>query len=235
MNYIDLFAILLLALWILIGYNQGFLKSIFNVANIVLSILIALIFYGVVAKDIAEDSQIIPTIVHFSEASELLGGIETESISIYEKPVEELNTLIENTSLPFPLARLMEKNIENQAFAGKGIDTLGDYLGQTIGSMTINYISFLIVFAISYIILMILISVADYVIDFPVLRSMDAVAGGIGGFVQGLLLLNVIFLGIPLVLAFLPFEELIHFVEDSSFSKLYYYQNILIKILRGVI
>lgn len=235
MNYIDLFAVLLLVLWILIGYNQGFLKSVFNIANIILSLLIALIFYGVVARDITQDPQIVPTVVHFSEASELLGGIETESISIYEKPVDELNTLVENTRLPYPLARLMKKNIENQAFASKGIESLGGYLGQTIGSMTINYISFLIIFAISYIILMILISVADYSIDFPVLRSMDAVAGGIGGFIQGLLLLNVIFLAVPLVLAFLPFDELMHFVENSSFAKLYYYQNFLIKLIRGII
>lgn len=235
MNYIDLFAVLLVVLWILIGYNQGFLKSICNVANIILSLVIALIFYGIMANDITDDPQIIPTVVHFSEASELLGGIETESISIYERPIEELNTLVENTSLPFPLARLLQKNLENQAFASKGIDTLGDYLGQTIGSMTINYISFIIVFAISYTILMILISVADYATDFPVLQSMDAVAGGIGGFIQGLLLLNVIFLGVPLILAFLPFEELMHFVENSSFAKVYYYQNILIRLIRGII
>ena len=235
MNYIDMFAILLLALSVLVGYNQGFLKSIFNIANIILSILIGLVFYGVAAKDIAANPQIIPTVVHFSEASEMLGGIENEQISVYERPTNEIQIMVENVELPYPLTKLLIKNIEKQAFASKGIETLGDYLGQTIGSMTINYVSFLMVFAISYIIFIALISVADYVVEFPVLRSMDAVAGAIGGFAQGLLLLNVVFLIIPMVLTFLPFEELVHFVEGSSFSKLYYYQNVLIKLLRGVI
>ena len=51
MNYIDIFALLIIFLGILIGYNQGFIKSVFNVVNIILSILIGLIFYGMVSKD----------------------------------------------------------------------------------------------------------------------------------------------------------------------------------------
>ena len=234
MNLIDLFAMMILALGILIGYNQGVIKSMFNVVNIILSILIGLLFYGLVAKDITNDNpQVVPTVVHFSESSELLGGIENERISVYEKSNEELMALVDSLQLPYPLTRLLEKNIENQVYAVKGIETLGDYLGQTIGHMTLNYISFVIVFAISFLVLMVIISIGDYVFDFPVLRSRDSIAGGIGGFIQGLLVLNVIFLVVPLVLAFLPFDELKQFVDGSSFAKLYYYQNILTKIIRG--
>lgn len=118
MNYIDMFAILILILSILVGYNQGFLKSVFNIINIFLSIIIALLFYGVLARDIASDPQVVPTIVHFSESSQLLGGIENERITVYEKSYEEIESLIENTKLPHPVARLLEKNIKNQAFAG---------------------------------------------------------------------------------------------------------------------
>ncbi len=235
MNYIDIFALLIIFLGILIGYNQGFIKSVFNVVNIILSILIGLIFYGMVSKDITENPQIIPTVVHFSEASEMLGGIENEKISVYEKPYNQIEILINNSDLPYPIDRLLLKNIKNQAFADKGIETLGDYLGQTIGSMTVNYVSFVIVFSISFIIIMILISIADYVLEFPVLHSMDSVAGAIGGFVQGLLVLNVVFLAVPMVLTFLPFDELMRFVDGSSLSKFYYENNLLIKILRGVI
>jgi len=235
MNYIDLFAVLIIVLSILVGYNQGFLKSIFNIVNIILSILIGLVFYGLVAKDITSNPQILPTVVHFSESSELLGGIENERVSVYEKTYEEIEVLADSLNLPYPVTRLLDKNIQNQSFASKGIESLGEYLGYTIGNMTINYISFLIVFFISFVIIFALINIGDYVLELPVLRSMDAVAGGIGGFVQGLLILNVIFLAIPLVLAFLPFEELVQFVEGSSFSKMYYYQNILTKIISGVI
>ena len=235
MNYIDLFALLIIFLGILVGYNQGFLKSVFNVANIILSLLIGLAFYGMVSKDIIENEQIIPTVIHFSEASEMLGGIENESISVYEKSYSELEILIENSDLPYPIGRLVLKNIENQAFAKDGIETLGDYLGLTIGSMTVNYVSFTIVFLISFSVLMILISLADYVFEFPILHSMDSVAGAIGGFLQGLLFLNMIFLIVPLVLAFLPCDELMHFVDGSSISRFYYEHNILIKIIKGII
>ena len=235
MNYIDLFALLIIFLGILIGYNQGFIKSIFNVVNIILSILIGLIFYGAVSKNITENPQIMPTVIHFSEASEMLGGIENEKISVYENSYDNIEALVNNAQLPYPVNKLLLKNVDNQTFAAQNIETLGDYLGLTIGSMTINYVGFAIVFLISFVILMILISIADYVLEFPVLHSMDSVAGAIGGFVQGLLFLNVIFLIVPLVLTFLPFDELMHFVEGSSFAGFYYDNSLLIKILRGVI
>ncbi|MEX1377060.1 MAG: CvpA family protein [Eubacteriales bacterium] len=235
MNYIDLFAIAVVLLGILVGYNQGFLKSLFNIVNIILSIFIGLLFYGLVSKDIASNPQILPAVIHFSEASELLGGIENEKISVYDKSVEEMEKIIDNLSLPYPQAKLLKKNIQDQAFASKSVDKLGDYMGLTIGNMTLNYISFVIVFGVSFLILTVLISLGDYVFEYPVLRSMDSVAGGIGGFIQGLLILNVIFLAIPLILAFLPFDELIKFVNGSTFSKLYYYKNILTKIITGII
>ena len=230
-----MFAIAILLLGILIGYNQGFLKSLFNIINIFLSIFIGLIFYGLVARDIASNPSIMPAVIHFSEASELLGGIENERISVYDKSFEEIEQIIDNLNLPYPQAKLLKKNIQDQAFASQSVYNLGDYMGLTIGNMTINYISFVIAFGISFIVLIVLISLGDYIFEYPVLRSMDSVAGGIGGFIQALLILNVIFLAVPLILAFLPFDELVKFINGSMFSKLYYYRNILTKLITGII
>lgn len=235
MNYIDIFVIMVLCISILIGYNQGFIKSLFNIANIVISILIGLLFYGAIANSIVREEQVMPTIVHFSESSEMLDGIENERISIYEKSYEEISTLVDNVKLPHPLDSLLMKNIKKHSFDSTGETTLGDYLGKTIGHMTINYISFIIGFFVSFFILFIVINVVDYVVGFSVLRSMDSVAGGIGGLIQGLILVNIIFLIVPLILAFLPFDELLQFVDSSSFSRVYYYSNILTKLISGVI
>jgi len=235
MNYIDIFAVLIIFVGILVGYNQGFLKSMFNIVNIIISILIGLVFYGAVAKDITANPQIMPTVIHFSEASEMLGGIEVEKISVYERTLDDIKIIVNDADLPYPVAELLLKNIEDQAFAGLGYYTLGDYLEQTIGCMTINYVSFAIVFLIVFLIFMVLISISDYVFSFPVLHSMDSVAGGIGGFVQALLLLNIVFLVIPMILTFLPFDELVDMTQGSWFSKIYYFHNILIKMIRGAI
>jgi len=226
MNYIDIFAVLIILVGILVGYNQGFLKSIFNIVNIIISILIGLVFYGAVTKDITANPQILPTVIHFSEASEMLGGIEVEKISVYERTLDDITIIVNDADLPYPVA---------EAFASQGYYTLGDYLQQTIGSMTINYVSFVIVFFIVFLVFMVLISISDYVFSFPVLHSMDSVAGGIGGFAQALLLLNIVFLAIPLILTFLPFDELVNMTQSSWFSKIYYFHNLLIKMIRGTI
>ncbi len=112
----------------LIGWNQGFIKSAFTLANFFISVLIALIFYPAVSTNIAVDENIVPTIVHFSESSQMLGGIEYESINIYNVSYEEIEGIFANLKLPHPLANLALTNISNQEYASIGRATLGDYL-----------------------------------------------------------------------------------------------------------
>ncbi len=178
---------------------------------------------------------IVPTIVHFSESSQMLGGIEYESINIYNVSYEEIEGIFANLKLPHPLANLALENISNQEYASIGKATLGDYLGLTIGHMSLNIMSFVIVFAISFVLFSIIINVTDYVFGFPMLKMMDSPAGAVLGLFLGMGLVNVVFMAVPLVLAFLPFDEIIGYVNGSNFVNTYYYNNFLINLIKGTI
>ena len=98
--------------------------------------------------------------------------------------------------------------------------------------MAVNIVCFLAVFASLYIGITIIINLCDYIIGFPVLKYMDSAAGAILGFLQGMLILFIIFLVVPLVLAFLPFEELTTLIDNSSFATFYYRSNFIIDMPR---
>ncbi len=101
--------------------------------------------------------------------------------------------------------------------------------------MSLNIMSFVIVFAISFVLFSIIINVTDYVFGFPMLKMMDSPAGAVLGLFLGMGLVSVVFMAVPLVLAFLPFDEIIGYVNGSNFVNTYYYNNFLINLIKGTI
>lgn len=235
MSYIDIGILGIFVVCVLIGFNQGFLKAGLNCVNFFLSLLLALMFRGSLAGIITADPQIIPTIIHFSESSEMLGSVENVRLSIYNLTPEVLESILSNVQLPHPLEALLLSNIQTQAFAAQGLSTLGEYLSMTIAHMSINIVSMLTAFVISFVSIALLIHMVDSTVKFPVLRYMDGSAGAILGFLQGMLLLFVVFLCVPLILAFLPFDELTALIDASSFATFYYRSNFVIDMIKGII
>lgn len=151
MSYIDLGILGIFILGILVGYNQGFLKAIFMFANFFVSLLFAFILHKSLAQSLIADGQIISTIVHFSEASDMLKNVETVRMSIYDVTPSSLEQILNFVKLSHPLDTLLTANIQDQAFAAQGLTTMGEYLGITIANMSINIVCFIAVFASLYI------------------------------------------------------------------------------------
>lgn len=235
MSYIDLGILGVFMLCILVGYNQGFLKAIFVFANFFVSLFFAFILHKSLAQSLVADGQVLSTIIHFSEASDMLKNVETVRLSIYDITPSSLEQILSYVKLSHPLDILLMENIQNQAFASIGLTTIGEYLGMTIANMAVNIVCFIAVFISLYVCIAIIINLCDYVIGFPVLKYMDSAAGAILGFLQGMLILFIIFLAVPLILAFLPFEELTALINNSSFATFYYRSNFIIDMIKGVI
>ncbi len=59
--------------------------------------------------------------------------------------------------------------------------------------------------------------------------------GGLLGFLRGGLLLFVLFMLVPVMLAFLPFEELQIILSESQLATFFYKGNFMIDLIRGLI
>jgi|GEM_PF-157748 len=235
MNIVDIAIIGILLLCMVAGYYQGFLRSALGMANFFVSILGAWAMNGALARALDKTNNIVPLLVYYSESSEMLGTVENVRTSIYELNGPQLSDLLSRLSLPHPLGSLLTQNIQNYAFAEAGASTLGDYLSLTIAHMSVNIVSYLIIFFILFVSLSIVIAMCDYVFKLPTLRYMDQVSGALVGFLQGVLLLFVVFIIIPVILAFLPFKEISQFIDSSQFANFYYHNNFILDTIRGVI
>ncbi len=235
MIFIDLGIFALFMLSAVIGYHKGFLKAILNIATFFLSLLGAWGLHSQLAQTLKASGKVIPIIMNYSESSDMLGSVENvRSVASTLSP-EALSDIVNKANLPHPLGTLLTQNVESAAFAPDGLSTLGDYLAVTIANMSINIISFLLIFAIFYISFNLLINLYDYVFKLPVLKIFDSSSGALLGFLQGFLLMFLIFSIIPVILAFLPFDEVLVFIENSQLGKFYYHSNFIIDLIKGTI
>lgn len=235
MNILDLAAVAILALGLLIGWYHGLLRAASNLGALLLAIVIALAGHGAMAHQVLEKDEVIPQLIYYSESDEFLGDIETVRAPVDGLTPESLNVLLEDVALPHPVESRLRANLENRAFADEGLTQLGEYLSMTIAHLAVNIVCFLIVFAIAFVILLVVVHALDATIQFPVLRYGDSVAGAVVGILFSVVLLFVAFTAVPMVLSYVPFEELSIIVDNASVSSLFYRSNVLLALMKGVI
>ena len=235
MNIIDLIVLVFLALGLLVGWYHGFLRSAANLAALMLAAVIALASHGAMAEDILQKNEIIPQLIYYSESDEFLGEIETVRTPVDGLTPESLNALLADVALPHPVESRLRSNLEARAFADKGLTQLGEYLSMTIAHLAVNIACFLIIFVSAFAITFVIVRGLDVTLHFPVLRYGDSIAGAVMGLMVSALSLFVVFMVVPVVLSYVPFEELSSIVDNASVSSLFYRSNVLLSLMKGCI
>lgn len=232
MNLIDLFAIVMIALFVLNGYYKGFLSTLLSIGAYIVSIIFGFIFIKPGASFVMGHKRLFNMMLYYTEGSEFITNPEYVRAEISTLSSTEINSIVDSARLPYPMGREITRNIAKEAFADQGITTLGDYFNQTIVCVFINILVFLVVFAIVRLILGLVINGADYADPFPVLRSHDGLLGSALGLVRGMLAMFLIFMLIPIVLTALgQFELIINMVDDSAMAGLFYRMNLLLSLV----
>lgn len=234
MNFIDIGILLILAITILGGYYRGFVYTVCSVVATVVSFVLSAIGAPLIANAIKGQDKLFSMLLYYTEGSEYVAATDVEltRMPISNVSAETLHTVIENADMPLPMDRCVLRNIASEAFQADGIATLGDYFNQTIVSVVINIVSVLILFVILRLILGFVIRGMDYGRDgFPVLQRADGAIGAGLGLLHGVLMINVLFLVVPIGLTVLP--KIYEYLGESFFGEFFYKANICIPLISG--
>jgi len=235
LNIIDYGILALLAISVVTGFYQGFIKTVLGIASYFISFVFAWLAYPGLAQWIKGTGKVIPVIIYYSESSDMLGSVNNVRLKVSDITAQKLSEVLSQVNLPHPIDNLLTDNVLGQVFASDGLDTLGDYLAMTIAHMAINIICFVVLFIAAQVVLSLVLYICDYVFRLPVLKQLDSVMGGLLGFIRGGLILFVIFSLVPVLLAFLPFEELQILIAKSQLATFFYKGNFIIDMIRGLI
>ena len=233
MNIMDYVVLGILALSVLFGFYRGFVSSVLNTGGCLLSFGLSFVLYPKLAAVIQGDTELVRTLVHYTDASSRIGDLETAITNVATMTREGITELVGKVSLPAPLDAILESNLLNQAYAATGVTTVSDYVSQTIINACINVLCFVVCFIVLFVLISIVVNALKAIFRFPVLKQLDWLVGGVFGFLRGVLICYAAFTVVPLVLTVVPVDFISELLDTSMLAPLFNNGNLVMAIMNG--
>ncbi|MBQ7846495.1 MAG: CvpA family protein [Clostridia bacterium] len=234
MNIVDYVVLGVLGLSILFGFYRGFVSTVLNSGGCLVSLILSFILYPKAAALIQGNQELVRTLLHYTDASSRLGDLELALTNVATLTQNKIAEIVAKVQLPPPLDTLLQVNLEQQVYGiNSGIDTVADYVSQTILTACINIICFLLCFALIYLALALVVNMLKAIFRFPVLKQLDWLAGGIFGFLRGVVICYAVFALVPLVQTVVPIDMIAELFEQSTLAPIFNNGNLILGIMNG--
>ena len=233
MNIVDWTIVAVIGVCVLLGFYRGFIQSVLNLGGCLLALVGSFLLFPLLADSVSSNTDITRMISSYTDSSILLGDLELSSQAIEGLTSANIAAIVEKANLPTPINTLLRHNLDGQVFRPLGnlATNVGDYVNQTILSVSINVLCFLACFALCFLALTILVNLLRVVFRFPVLKQLDWLAGGAFGFLTGMALCFVVFTIVPILESIIPLPEFREAVTTSQLAKLFENGNLMISIM----
>lgn len=231
MNAVDYVVLGLIALSVLFGFYRGFISTVLNAGGGLIAFLLSFLVYPHVSSLIQGNQELMNSLLTYTDASTRLGDLELALTNVASLTTEKITEIVAKVQLPAPLDTLLQVNLEQQVFSG--VTQVGDYVSQTILIACINIICFLLCFAGIYIVLSIVVNLLKAVFRFPLLKQLDWLAGGVFGFLRGVLICYALFAVVPLVLTVVPMDFISTLTDESTLAPIFNNGNLILGIMNG--
>ena len=233
MNLIDYGIIGVIALCMLLGFYRGFLQTLLNLGGCLLSFAGAFWLFPSLSNMLSSNTEIVRLISSYTDSGSILGDLDLSSRAVDTLSQSNIQAIVSKASLPEPISKLLGANLTEKVFSPLGslATTVGDYVNQTILSVSINVLCFVVCFIVCFIVITILINLLRSVFQFPVLKQLDWLAGGVFGFAIGCVLCFIVFTAMPLLQSVIPLENFQQLVEQSALAKIFENGSLIISIM----
>ena len=230
MNIIDILILAVLAVSVIYGMHRGFISGVLSVAALIGAAALSFAMSPQLAAWLKGNQTLVDTLMYYTDAGSRVSSLDLSLMSVSQVTESALAQILSSANLPAAFESAFITGIS----AAPGSMSISELLSQTIVSVSISILSFLICFFVSYIVATFVIHLISYVFELPVLRHLDALIGGVFGLVRGVLLLFILFALVPIVLAVAPVPQIEEMIAASRLAPMFDSQLIL-SILRSSI
>lgn len=165
----------IIALCTLFGLYRGFIQSVLNLAGGLLAFVGSFLLFPRLADVLSSNTDITRLISTYTDSGSLLGDLDLSSRAVSSLGETGVAAIVEKAALPEPIGTLLQHNLEQQVFSPLGnlATNVGDYVNQTILSVSINVLCFLLCFVVCFVVATIVVNLLRAVFRFPVLKHLD--------------------------------------------------------------
>ena len=231
MSIVDVVILAILGLSILIGLYRGFIASVASMGGCLLSLGLSFLISPAIASAIQRNPNVLRSLASYTDAATKLGDQALAASNVENLAPNMVTEIVNRVSLPAPFSTLLQSNLQNKVF-GAAAD-VGTYISQTIIGAILNVICFIICFIVLMLVIHLVINFLKVVFKFPVLKQLNAFAGGCFGLLRGVLLCFVAFALLPLFQTLLPVQNINQLVQQSALAPLFNSGNLILAIMNG--
>ena len=203
LNLLDITIIVILAFYLISGMYRGFITSLLGTVGFVGAWFGAQQLYPRVAK-LALSNQTLMAVLNQYLEPETFFESHSQAVSTVSEVIAGGEAAIQSavgavSSKLSVISKAFEANVRAQMFQRLGINTLADYLDQTIWQAVFNVAAFILCFVALYVLACLVVNLLDHVISFPLVRGFDWLLGGIFGIARGLVMVVLVLCLLPAV------------------------------------
>ncbi|WIV12537.1 CvpA family protein [Proteiniborus sp. MB09-C3] len=228
MNWVDMCIFAILAVNSLIGFNQGFIVSIFSLAGLLISYFAARLYYPIIAQFILNNQGIY---------DKMRGFVDKRLYSMFEgKPdIFGSASLLEGLNLPKPLVDIISKSPRVGSYTSEVSKYALDIMSEALTRIFIDVISLIIAFILARIILIFVVRILSAFSDIPILKQFNKILGLAFGLIKGILIILIILAILTPLVSVSPNGALAEGVFSSTVGYYLYDNNILLKYLKDLV
>lgn len=228
LTWFGIVILLILILFIWMGYRRGFIREIVSFFFVFLSLSLAWAINPYINDFLINETPVYSTI------QETCTDFVQKQSSDLENEMESSSQFIDGLNLPEILRKNIEKNNNTENYAELSVNTLTEYVSGYLARTIVNGLSYVLAYILATIGIRIVVYILNLIAGLPILKTANKLTGGLVGFVKGLVFIWILFLILTVLCSTEIGKTSLELIEKDSLLSVIYQYDPLIQIFTKI-
>ena len=228
LTWFGIVILLILILFIWMGYRRGFIREIVSFFFVFLSLSLAWAINPYINDFLISETPVYSTI------QETCTDFVQKQSSDLENEMESSSQFIDGLNLPEILRKNIEKNNNTENYAELSVNTLTEYVSGYLARTIVNGLSYVLAYILATIGIRIVVYILNLIAGLPILKTANKLTGGLVGFVKGLVFIWILFLILSVLCSTEIGKTSLELIEKDSLLSVIYQYDPLIQIFTKI-
>lgn len=217
MNWVLVCVAVIVVVSVGLGWHAGFIKTVFHLCSFVAALLLAALFAPLAANFLTEQDSLME---HLSEKV-----YETLQLDEMDHLVTAAEEDIEKLDIPDAIKEELSKHNTKENYEKLGVANAGAYVSKTVAMIIVRCFSYLAVFLVALICLLILCNTLDLISKIGFLDSVNKIAGAGIGFLEAVVIIAVLMALLTALSSTDIGKSAMEMIADNAFLSYIYSHN----------
>lgn len=232
MNWLLIIVLIIMVLSAVVGYYRGFVRTVLSMAFLILVLILSGWINPYVRRALDEHTQITETIRN-SCRDMIMESLQSRAETADDGTSQEQENLLSSLGLPGDLLNGILQEEENQQ--QQQTELLAASAADNLADLAVNGIVFLVSFFLAWIVVRILMRIADAFTELPVIGFVNRVCGGLVGILRAFLWVWIFFL-VLMIFAGTGWGRIcMAAVQEDPFLQFLYDNNLVLKFVLALL